>query len=119
MKEVGTEQRLARFLEQHARVPAVRKVRRTMKPVAILARGQDIVGRHAARGADGEIIHAHELADERADGLGLGREFQPVVERADFVGFKVAPGDVPEFGGIDQRGRRLPATPGTCALNPA
>ncbi len=79
-----------------------------MEPVAILARGQDIVGRHAARGADGEIVHAHELADERADGLGLGRELQPVVERADFVGFKVAPGDVPELRGINQRGDGFP-----------
>ena len=55
-----------------------------------------------------KVIHAHEFADERADGLGLGREFQPVVERADLVGFKVAPGDVPECGGINQRGDRFP-----------
>ena len=86
----------------------MRDVRRTIEPVAILARAQDIVGRHAARGADGEIIHAHELADERADRLGLGRELQPVVERAAFVGFKVTPGDVPEFRGIDQRGDGFP-----------
>ena len=45
-----------------------------MEPVAILARGEDIVRRHAARGADGEIVHVHELADEGADRLGLRRE---------------------------------------------
>ena len=75
-----------------------------MKPVAILARGENIVRRHAARGADGEVVHGDELADERTDGLGLGRELQPVVESADFVGFKVTPGNVPECCGINQRG---------------
>ena len=50
--------------------------------------------RHATRRTDGEIIHAHELADESADGLGLGRNLKPIIGRADFVGLEVAPGDV-------------------------
>jgi len=88
--------------------PPVRNVRRTIEPVAILARVQDIFGRHAARGPDGEIIHTHELADERADRLGLRRDLQPVVERTAFVGFEVTPGDMPQFCGINQRGDGFP-----------
>lgn len=42
--------------------------------VAILAGGEDIVSRHAARRADGEVIHAHQFADEGADRLGLRGE---------------------------------------------
>ena len=108
MKEVRTEQCLARFFKQHTRIPPVRKVRGAMEPKAVFARAQDILSRHAARGADGEIIHAHELADEGADRLGLGRQLQPLVERADFVGFKVTPGDVAEFRRINQRGHGFP-----------
>jgi len=62
------------------RVPPVWNVRRTIETVAILSRAKDVIGRHAACGANGEIIHTHELADKRADGLGLRRELQPVVE---------------------------------------
>jgi hypothetical protein len=57
VEEVGTEQRLARFLEQHARVPPVRQMRRTMEAIAVFAYGEDIVRRHAARRADGEVVH--------------------------------------------------------------
>lgn len=103
MEQVGAKERLARFLKKHPRVPAVGQMRRAMKPVTILTRGEDIVSRHTTRRADGEVVHGDELADERADGLGLRREFQPVIERANFVGFKVAPGDVSEFRGINQR----------------
>ena len=101
MKEVGAEKRLARLLEQHTRIPAVRDVRRAIEPVAILAGSEDVFGRHAARRADGEVIHADELANESADGLGLGRNLKPIIERADFVGLEVAPGDVTEL----RRGR--------------
>ena len=76
MKEIGAEKRLARLLEQHTRIPAVRDVRRAIEPVAILAGSEDVFGRHATRRAEGEIIHAHELADESADGLGLGRKLK-------------------------------------------
>jgi hypothetical protein len=48
---------------------SVRNVRRAIEPVAILASSEDVFGRHAARRADGEIIHAHELADESADNV--------------------------------------------------
>jgi len=85
----------------------VRDVRRAIEPVAILAASEDVFGRHAARRADGEIIHAHELADERADGLGLGRNLKPIVERADFVGLEVAPGDVTELRRVDDLRDRL------------
>lgn len=60
------------------------------------------------RGADGEVIHAHQLALQGADGPGLRCELQPVVERAAFVRFKVAPGDMAEFRGLDQRGHGCP-----------
>jgi hypothetical protein len=56
----------------------MRDVRRPIEPIPILTSAQDIVGRHAARRADGEFIHAHKLADESADRLGIGREVQPV-----------------------------------------
>ena len=75
-----------------------------MKPITILARGEDIFSRHAAGGADREVVHADKLPDERANRLGFGRELQPVVERADFVGFKVTLGNVPESCGINQCG---------------
>src|SRR5262249_14445503 len=41
------------------------------------------------------------LADESANRLGLGRKLKPIIERADFVGLEVAPGDVTEFRRID------------------
>jgi hypothetical protein len=37
-----------------------------------------------------------------ADGLGLGRQLQPLVERAAFVGLKVTPSDLPNLGRINQ-----------------
>jgi hypothetical protein len=67
----------------------VRNVRQPLEAVAILPRAQDIVTRHAAGWADGEIVHAHELADERAHRVSVRRELQPVVEHTAFVGFKV------------------------------
>jgi len=97
MKEIGAEKRLARLLEQHTRIPSMRDVRRAIEPVAILASSQDVLRRHAARRADGEIVHAHELANESANWLGLGRKLKPIIERADFVGLEVAPGDVAEL----------------------
>ena len=66
------------------------------------------MGGHAARGADGEIVHAHEFAHEGADGLSLGRELQPVVESAALVGFEVTPGDVPEVRRIHELLNRFP-----------
>ena len=60
------------------------------------------------RGADREIIHTHQLANKSADRLGLGRELQPFVECAAFVGFKMTPGNVLELHGINQRGHGLP-----------
>jgi hypothetical protein len=79
----------------------MRDVRRAIEPVAILAGSQDVFRRHAACRADGEIIHTHELADQSANGLGLGRNLKPIVERADFVGLEVAPGDVTELCRVD------------------
>src|ERR1700745_664952 len=107
MKEVGAEKRLARLLEQHTRIPAVRDVRRAIEPIAILASGEYVFRRHTAGRADGKIIHAHELADKRADGLGLGRNLKPIIERADFVGLEVAPSDVTELGRVDNLRDRL------------
>jgi hypothetical protein len=63
--------------------------------------------RHATRRTDGEIIHAHELADESANWLGLGRKLKPIIERADFVGLEVAPGDVTELRRVDDLRDRL------------
>src|SRR6516164_5329007 len=93
MKEVGAEKRLAGLLEQHTRIPAMRYVWRAIEPVAILAGGQQVFRRHAVRRADGEIIYAHKLADESADGLGLGRNLKPIVERADIGIVTVRPPD--------------------------
>src|SRR5215813_5351278 len=107
MKEVGAEKRLAGLLKQHTRIPAVRDVWRAIKPVAIPAGSQDVFRRHAARRADGEIIHIHELADQSANGLGLGRKLKPIIERADFVGLEVAPGDVTELCRVDDLRDRL------------
>jgi pimeloyl-ACP methyl ester carboxylesterase len=74
MKQVGTKQHFARFFEQHTSVPSMRDVRGPIEPIPILTSAQDFVGRHAARWADGEIIHAHKLSDESADRLGIGCE---------------------------------------------
>ena len=68
---------------------------------------EDIFRRHATRRADGEVIHAHKLADESANGLGLGRKLKPIIEPADFVGLEVAPGDVPELRRVDDLRDRL------------
>src|SRR5262245_64766816 len=100
MEKCVTEQLFARFLKQYTCIPAVRNVRRAMEAKAVFARDKDVVRRHAARGPDGEIVHTHELADERANGLGLRRDLQPFVERTAFVGFKMAPRDVPKLRGI-------------------
>ena len=81
VKEIGAEKRLVGLLEQHTRIPTVRDGGRAIEPVAILASSEDVFGRHATRRAYGEIIHAHELAD----GLGLGRNLKPIIERADFI----------------------------------
>jgi hypothetical protein len=48
-----------------------------------------------------------DLADERADGLGLGRNLKPIIERADFVGLEVAPSDLTELGRVDNLRDRL------------
>ena len=51
--------------------------------------------RHAQCRTDREVIHTHQLADERAHRLGLGRELQPFIEPVDFSGgVRVAAGYV-------------------------
>src|SRR5215831_9956007 len=102
MKEVGAEQGSARLLEQYTRIPPVGKVWRTIETVAVFTGGQNVLGCHSAGRPDGEIIHTHQLTDERADRLGFRGKLQPIVERAAFVGLKVTPGNIAEFRRIYQ-----------------
>ena len=52
-------------------------------------------------------------------GWAWGASCSQSIERADFVGFKVAPGDVAELRGIDQPGHGFAQRRETFALNPA
>lgn len=58
-------------------------VGRAAEAEALLAGAEHVTLRHATGGAQGDIIHTHQLADEGAHRLGLGRQLQPVVEATD------------------------------------
>lgn len=80
VEEVGAEEGLLGLFEEDAGVPAMGQVGRAVEAVAVLAGGEEIVGGHAEGGSEGEVVDADEFADEGADGLGVGGDFQPMVE---------------------------------------
>src|SRR5215471_12413063 len=75
-----------------------------MESKPVFASVQHVIRRHPVCRAYREIIYRDKFANERANRLRLGREFEPVIQAAAFIGFKMTPGDVPELRGVDQRG---------------
>ena len=94
MEEVGTQQGLLCFLEEHAGVPSVRQMWGAAIPVAVLPRREGLAVGEAARFPADEVVHAHQPAHLAANDVGLGRRGQPLIQRAALVRLKVAEADV-------------------------
>ena len=67
-----------------------------------LARYEHLVALQHARLAVGEIVDVDERTDEAAKRRRRGREREPLVQRAAFVGFEMAEADMADGRGIDQ-----------------
>jgi hypothetical protein len=72
-----------------------------MESVAIIAGNQDVFRRHTARRADGENHPRSRACRRDCKPAGLEAQAEPIIERADFVGLEVAPGDVTELRRVD------------------
>ena len=102
-EQIAAHQRAGRFLEEHAGVPAVRRVRRVDDSGrACRRRGRSPRRRASARG----VRSAKSLSDTMQPvrpcaAVRLGRGGKPLVHRAAFVGLEMAEGDPAQALGRD------------------
>ncbi len=107
MHQIRAQQHPVGFLEQHARVPPMRQVRRWHEAEPVPSSLKDLVRLQPARRTIrevGDIDHRAELSAHRGGVRGFR---QPFVECAAFVDLEVAPADPAKARGIDQRRNRL------------
>ena len=75
--------------------------------IAVASRVDRLVGSQPPRRTIGKVVQVHERADLGADRLRLRRLGEPLVQRAAFVDFEVAPADPPQCGRVDDLCDRL------------
>src|SRR5207253_10745014 len=102
-EKIRAEQRLLRFLEQHASVPAMREVWGAAESESVLAGGKrGPVFQSTRRPAD-EIVHTHHRAQVAADDLGARRHGEPFLQGPTLIGLKMAETDHPQARRVDER----------------
>jgi len=102
VKDVGTKEGFAVFLEKDSCIPAMGQVRGTDKTEAVLAGLEHGILRHGMGRAHREVAHVDQGADFTAYGKGIGGDLQPFVEGTAFIDFEMAEPDPPEVSRVDQ-----------------
>jgi hypothetical protein len=109
VQEIGAEQRVGGFVEQHPGVPAMRQVRRLHEAEAMLpvvnASRRSSGPRAGLAGAKSSTLTSLPTRLQRA--RDCWRQLVPLVQRPAFVRLEVAEADPANSRGIDQAGDRF------------
>src|ERR1035437_1417574 len=83
MKQIRAKQHALRFLEQQARVPAMRNLRRVEEAKSMTTGGENLaVGHRPGRAQRDEVVHPDAFADDATERRGCGCELLPFGEPA-------------------------------------
>src|SRR4030095_5896499 len=90
------------FLKEKTGFPAMRNVWSCQKPKTKFASGENLIIVHCSCRTICEVVETDICAHEAANGCGIWRNIEPLIERSAFVGLEVAKANTTKRSGIDQ-----------------
>src|SRR3977135_4091115 len=89
-EQIGTKESTICLVEKQASVPAVRHVWRCQESQAMTSNLENFSIVERVRWPIGEIGDHHHGANQTANGLACGSDFQPLIQRSALIRFEVA-----------------------------